>query len=258
MKAGLSFACAVLAMSALPCLAAGSSWDGTWKLNEAKSNLAGETYVMEDKGNGKMHVIRGAITYDFACDGKPYTVVADYTLTCTGSPAEGYDYVARKRDTVTTKSHRTFSADGKTMTVHGTDFHPDGSTQEFTDTWRREAGTNGLAGKWRNVKSEGQSDVIVIETKGDWIKVYDSTFKSTMEGKMDGSDLAVNGPAEPAGMMHTVTMEGPNKLRYTVKLNGKVTGEGVQTLSADGKTLVDEYWTVGKRNEKSTSVYERQ
>ena len=52
--------------------------------------------------------------------------------------------------------------------------------------------------------------------------------------------------------------EGANKLHYTTKYNDKVLNEGVQTLSADGKTIVDEDWQPGKTNEKQTYVYERQ
>jgi hypothetical protein len=248
----------MLVTAAVPCFGAGQSWDGTWKLNEAKSKFTGETYVIEDKGNGMMHVSRGSVAYDFACDGKPYTVLADRTITCTGSASSGYDYVVKGGDTVLSKSHRTFSADGKTMMVQGTDIRPDGSTQDFNDMWKRQSGTSGLAGKWVNVKSQGASDTEVIETKGDWIKVYSPVSKETVEGKMDGSNLAVKGPDTPPGFSQSIKPEGPNELHYVVKYNDKVLSEGTQTLSADGKTFVDENWAPGKMNEKSTSVYERQ
>jgi hypothetical protein len=87
----------VLVAAAVPCFGAGQSWDGTWKLNEAKSKFTGETLVIEDKGNGMMHYMSGNIAFDFACDGKPYTVIADRTFACTGSVAGGYDYVFKGR-----------------------------------------------------------------------------------------------------------------------------------------------------------------
>jgi hypothetical protein len=248
----------VLVAAAVPCFGAGQSWDGTWKLNEAKSKFTGETLVIEDKGNGMMHYMSGNIAFDFACDGKPYTVIADRTFACTGSVAGGYDYVFKGGDTVLTKSHRMFSADGKTMTVHGMDIRPDGSTQDFTDVWKRESGTSGLAGKWMNVKSQGASDTVVIETKGDWIKMYSPQEKTTVEGKMDGSNLAVKGPNLPPGFSQSLKPEAPNKLHYLVKYNDEVLSEGTQTLSTDGKTYVDENWSPGKMDEKSTAVYERQ
>ena len=39
MKSRLYCMCAAMAL-AVPCFAAGQSWDGTWKLNEAKSKLS--------------------------------------------------------------------------------------------------------------------------------------------------------------------------------------------------------------------------
>ena len=257
MKSRLYCVCAALALAAVPCFAAGSSWDGTWKMNVAKSKFTGDTFTIEAKGN-MMHFSNGVVAFDFACDGKAYPVIADRTSTCSGSPAAGYDFESKAGDKVLAKSHRTFSADGKTMTIHGTQVRPDGTSPEFTDVYKRQSGTSGLAGKWMNVKSQGAADTMVIQTKGDWIKVYSPEFKNSVEGKMDGSKLPMTGPNIPAGVSQTIKAEGANKLHYTVQYNGKVMAEGTQTLSADGKTLVDEEWAPGKMNEKATAVYERQ
>lgn len=249
--------CAVMALAAAPCFAAGSSWDGTWKMNVAKSKFTGDTFTIEAKGN-MMRYSNGVIAYDFACDGKTYPVLADRTSTCTGSAAAGYDFVTKAGDKVLSKSHRTLSADGNTMTIHGTQERADGSTPEFTDVYKRQSGTSGMVGKWMNVKSQGAADTMVIQTKGDWIKVYSPEFKESVEGKMDGSALPMTGADIPPGVTQTIKAEGANKLHYTVSYKGKVMSEGTQTLSADGKTLVDEEWAPGKMNEKSMAVYERQ
>lgn len=244
--------------AAVPCFAAGSSWDGTWKLDQAKSKLTGDTFTIEAKGNGMMRYSSGTFSYDFACDGKAYTVLADRTVTCTGSPSTGYDYESKAGDKVLSKSHHALSADGKTLTVHGTDMRPDGTTAEFTDVYKRQSGTSGIAGKWLNVKSQGAEDSMVIETKGDWIKIYSPAYKETIEGKMDGSNLAVTGPTIPADAWEAIKPEGPNKLHFIVKYKDKVLEEGTRTLSSDGKTLVVEEWAPGKMNEKATLVYERE
>ena len=249
--------CAALALVAAPCFAAGSSWDGTWKLNVAKSKFTGDTFTITTKGN-TMQFSDGVVTYDFACDGKTYAMIADRTITCTGSPATGYDYVSKAGNTVLSESHRAFSADGKTLTMHGTSLRADGTKPEWTAVYKRQSGTSGLVGKWMSVKSEGAADTVIIQTKGDWIKTYSPDYKETVEGKMDGSHLPVTGPIVPPGVFQTIKPEGPNKLHYTTNYNDKVLNEGVQTLSADGKTIVDEEWAPGKMNEKSTSVYERQ
>jgi hypothetical protein len=257
MKSRLFCACAALALVAAPCLAAGSSWDGTWKLNVAKSKFTGDTFTVEAKGD-MMHLSDGTVSFDFACDGKAYMIIADRSWTCTGSPTAGYDFITKAGDKVLSKSHRSFSADGKTMTIHGTEMRPDGSTPEFTDVYKRESGTSGLVGKWMNVKSQATADTMVIETKADWIKVSSPEYKESVEGKIDGSGLPVTGANVPPGVTQSFKAEGTNKLRYSEMYNGKVLREGTQTLSADGKTLVDESWAPGKMSEKSTAVYERQ
>jgi hypothetical protein len=95
MKTLMCCACAaVLSMSAvLPCFAAGSPWDGTWKENLAKSKLTGDTITFSMKQEGLFHYSNGgAIEYDFACDGKPYTTYSDHTTTCIGTVEAGYDF----------------------------------------------------------------------------------------------------------------------------------------------------------------------
>lgn len=257
MNSRLYCVCAALALAAAPCLAAGPSWDGTWKLNVAKSKFTGDTFTIAAKGN-MMQFSDGVVSYDFACDGKAYPILADRTVTCSGSPAAGYDYVSKAGNSVLSESHRTFSADGKTMTIHGTSMRPDGSKPEYTDVYKRESGTSGLVGKWMNVKSQVTTDSMVIQTKGDWIRISTPEFKNSVEGKMDGSNLPMTGPNIPAGVFQTIKADAPNKLHYTVSYNGKVLSEGTQTLSADGKTIVEEEWAPGKMNEKAIAVYERQ
>lgn len=258
MNSRLYCVCAAMALAATSCLAAGSSWDGTWKLNQAKSKLTGDTMVLEDKGNGLIHVSGGAIVFDFACDGKPYRSFADRTLTCTGSQAAGWEHITKAGDKVLSKSHWALSPDGKTITVNGKEWRPDGSTSEYHETWRRGSGTSGLIGKWVDVKADEGSDSMVIALKGDWIKIYSPAYRSTLEGKMDGSALVLKGPSEPEGFSISIKSDGPNKLHYTVNYKGKMVSEEVQTLSADGKTIAEEDWESGKRNEASVRVYERQ
>lgn len=161
-------------------------------------------------------------------------------------------------DKVLYESHRTLSADGKTLTVQGTETRPDGSTQDYTNVYKRESGTSGLVGKWVNVKAQGVAGTMVIETKGDWVKIYSPEYKATAESKMDGNNIAVKGPDVPPETWTTVKMAGPNKLQYSDKEKDKVLDEGVMTLSADGKTLLEEQWAPGKMNEKTTLVYDRQ
>lgn len=53
--------------------------------------------------------------------------------------------------------------------------------------------------------------------------------------KMDGTDAAVTGNAKMSSL--SVSVKDPNTLMFVSKLNGKVTDELTETVSADGKTL---------------------
>ena len=259
MRRNVFCACATFLLAALPCFAAGPSWDGTWKLNLAKSKVTGDTFTIEMKANGMMHYSNGStISYDYACDGKDYPVIADRTISCTGSSAAGYDYVNKAGNKVLDKWHRSLSGDGNTLSSHGTEMRADGSTVSFSDVYKRQSGSKGIAGKWMNVKSEGGADSVVIQTKGDWIKFYNPADKVTVEGKMDGSFLPVTGPTIPPGAYESLKTEGPTKVHFVAKYKNKVLDEGTRTLSADGKTFVEEEWSPGKMSEKATLVYERQ
>lgn len=259
MKKTLYCGCAAFVLAVAPCFAAGSTWDGTWKLDIAKSKMTGDTFTIESKANGVMHFSNGStISYDYTCDGKAYLVIADRTITCTGSPAAGYDYVSKAGNTVLDKWHRSISADGNTLTEHGTEMRADGTTSDFNNVYKRQSGSKGLGGKWMNVKSEGGADSVVIQTKGDWIQFYSPADKVTVKGKMDGSSLPVTGPTIPPGAFESIKPDGPNKMHFAVKYKDKVLDEGTRTLSADGKTFVEEEWVPGKMSEKATLVYDRQ
>lgn len=52
-----------------------SSWNGTWKLDHAKSHLTGTTYTFSKGDNGMWIFTEGRFTFTFAPNGKPYPVV---------------------------------------------------------------------------------------------------------------------------------------------------------------------------------------
>jgi hypothetical protein len=74
---------ALLATSTSPALANNASWNGTWKLDRAKSQMTGDTFTYSMNATGTIRFSNGGpITYNFACDGKDYTSVDSYTIAC--------------------------------------------------------------------------------------------------------------------------------------------------------------------------------
>lgn len=261
MKTLLSYACAAaLAVCALPHCFAASPWDGTWKENEAKSKRTGDTVTYTMKSPGIFHYSNGAsVEYDFACDGKPHSTIADRTVTCTGSAASGYEFATAANGTVLGKSHRTFSPNGAMMMIHGTSMHPDGTSSDYDATYKRIGGGKDLVGKWLDVKDKSNSNtVMIILVKGDMLHIDEPAYKEVIDAKLDGSDGTVTGPTIPPGASMSYKAEGPTKMHFAQKFNGKVISEGTLTLSADSKSYTEAGWLPGKMSEKTTAVFEKQ
>jgi hypothetical protein len=251
---------ALLAMAAVsPCFAADSPWNGTWKENQARSRLSGDTITYTAKGGGQFHFSNGgSIEYDFACDGKAYPTLGDRTVTCTGTSEAGFDFTTAAHGTVLSKYHRSFSPDGATMMIHGTAMRPNGTSDDFDETYKRLSGRHGLAGKWLDVKDkETVENVMVMQVDGNMLHIEEPAQKEVIDAKLDGSDGKVNGPNIPPGAAPTYKKDGANKLDFTIKLNGKVLYEGTYTLSPDGKSFVESEWVPGKMAEKDRVVYEK-
>src|SRR5262249_5656482 len=66
-------AIAALTLSAAGYVAAADApYIGKWKLNAAKSQLAGDTFTVTNLPNGMMHLDLQGFGYDFKTDGKEY------------------------------------------------------------------------------------------------------------------------------------------------------------------------------------------
>ena len=254
------FAAALAFAAAGTCFAADSPWNGTWKENPAKSKLTGHRLMVTEKPGGMMHFSNGgAISYDFACDDKAYPVFNGQTLTCTGNPQSGYDLTMAVNGKAVSKQHRAFSADGKEMTIKGTEYRGDGSTANFEEVRRREGSGTGMVGTWVEAKVQDEKpDVMTWAVSGDTAHMQIPAEKITLDVKLDGTDAKVSGPTVPPGATFSAKQEGSNKLQFQRKQNGKVFEDGTFALSADGKTMTEESWVPGRMTEKQTIVFEKQ
>ncbi|HEV7136061.1 MAG TPA: hypothetical protein VGN43_05465, partial [Steroidobacteraceae bacterium] len=199
MKNRFVFACAALALAAAPCVAAASSWDGTWKLNQAKSKMTGSTVTVTQNGN--MYTLdTGTFKFNFACDGKDYDVLPDRTISCTGS-GRNYTLVEKVKGTQYSTTKRQISADGKTLTDVTNGTKPDGTSFTDREMDTRVGGGSGMAGTWRAdaVKSSAPG-VIVLKVNGDVLHYESPAFKAWSDAKLDGTPAAIQGPTVPAGM----------------------------------------------------------
>ena len=123
--------------------------------------------------------------------------------------------------------------------------------------------SNPWVGKW--VPDPAQSnyvevnDSLIITSPAEGILRWEyPSIQFEMEGKPDGSVMKISHPHMREGLTETVTMLTPTKLRYEVRINGKVVQQGTDEISADGKTLTAISEVVGKKPEKRIEVFQKQ
>lgn len=261
MKLSIYWICvaALLAASTTPALPSNAAWNGTWKLNQSKSQMTGDTFTYSMNANGTIRYSNGGtITYDFACDGKDYTVIANFTVACKKVSDTTYDFTNKQNGKVQSTDQQVISADGKTMTDTGTGTRPNGTTSTNVDKYERVSGTSGLAGEWKhvNVKSTAPS-LMTISISGTTITQSNPTYKTSVTAKLDGSEAPLTGPTVPAGVTESFKPQGSRQIYWVTKYKGKLFSEDTLTLSADGTTITDVYSTPGQ-SAKQTYVYEKQ
>jgi hypothetical protein len=251
---------AALAVGAsVPALALAGPFDGTWKLDTAKSKFTGDTLTYTKTATGYHFSNGGPMSYDFAIDGKDNTLVPGRTVAWSRASDGGWDVVSKASGKVISRAHRTVSADGKTLSGSYTEYRPDGTTVHETDVYTRVSGDKGLAGKWRDTKVQASSDTMKIATSsGGQYQIDYPAYKETVAGKTDGVATAAKGPTLPTGAMMSYKAEAPGKWTFHGGIGDKTFFAGVMTVSADGKTITRKSWVPGKESEASTEVYVKQ
>jgi hypothetical protein len=155
----------------------------------------------------------------------------------------------------------TVSADGKTLTVKETVYPMNGEKSATSESTLRRvgnlpAGVHPTSGNWVAVKASASENGLLFTYKvnGNEITMTDPTGDSYTT-KLDGSDAPVKG----AYGWDTVSLKliNDHTIEETDKFNGKVTGMGKMTVSANGKTITS-VWTEKPSERTSTVIFTRQ
>jgi len=240
--------------------AAESPWDGTWKLNPAKSKLTGYTFSYKALPGGKLQYNNGAeIAITFACDGKPYTTIGASTVVCTTPSSAEYDYTFATSGKTLQTSVLKLSPDGKTIDQTDKNIHPDGTASTDSTTYTRIAGDTGLVGTWKQTEVKiNAPDAFTYKTFDGGVDIAYPSYKQSIHLTFDGKPSTFEGPTVSPGSTVTAVSAGPLSYTETDKIGTKVVGLSKTTVSADGKTMTTVSWDPGKESEASTYVYEKQ
>lgn len=254
--------CAMLTLPAGAAIAADSPWNGTWKLDPAKSHLTGQTFTYSARPNGMLHYEDGSTaSFDFGLDGKEYKTWADRTVSWNAAGKNSWDTVTRSAGKVLSKGHYALSGDGRTLTMSFDGMRPDGQAFHEEDVFTRVSGADGLAGTWRSSKvtnPTGPQTFIMSSPAAGVLHIDIPDMKVAVDYSNDDQDYALSGPTVPHGMTISFKRLSATRTGYTMKIDGKVDNAGVQSIAPDGGSFTDTNWNAGHENEKTTSVYVKQ
>jgi len=264
MKQSVCFCCSVVLLVVSSASAADKKfepWLGTWKPDSGFNYAASNTIIYSELPNGMMRESDSddKYHYDFAIDGKPYEWYFG-TITWTATSKTSWDSVISAKGKDYARVHCELSLNGQVMTVTTIGTMPDGSSINKQLVWARISGTTGLIGEWRGLNAAYttiDSSFVVSSPEVGVMRWDFPGIKGSCEGKPDGSELRCTGPNYPSGFKLFYTWLSPRKLMYRTTINGKPMGNGYQTITDNGKTLIDVYW-LGPGEAKETVVFDKQ
>jgi len=232
---------------------------GTWKLNQEKSQMAGDIMKFRPAAADAIELSAGGTTYSFRLDGKPYALpsghVAIWRETSAGSWTTEYRNIDGK---LLSSDNWKLSSDGKDLTVTTSGVKANGDLFTNSEDYVRTEGSDGLMGSWKStsVKLSSPNELTIQESGLDGLILKIAALKATAVTNFNGKEVAVDGPDLPTGLRLALTRTGPYKFRLVQKLNGNVVDSSEYTVAADGQTMTEVGGAPG--DPPATIVWEKQ
>ena len=155
-----------LTAAAASTAVAQSPFAGTWKLNQEKSQLAGDTMKFGPAEGQAMVLTAGGVTYSFRVDGKNYALPSGNNAIWRQSSADSWTTEYRKADGKLVSSDEwKLSPDGKNLSVTTSGVKANGDLYTDKAEYVRTEGTSGLLGSWKSteVKLSSPNELIMQE-----------------------------------------------------------------------------------------------
>jgi hypothetical protein len=236
---------------------ADSPFDGTWKLNTARSQLAGDTMSFSDAGNGTLKYTDADQSYTFKPDGSAFTTPLGIERTFKKNADGTYTTTNRNSGFLINTSTWKLSADGKTIVIDSKGTKPNGDTFENQTTYVRTSPGTDLLGGWKSTAVKLSSpNSLTFQGNGNDFTLAIAAVKATCHAKWDGKDYPATGPTVADRLTLAVTRTGPDSFKLVQKAKGKVLVIINYKVAADGKTMTAE-GTNGEGKEPFTQVWEK-
>ena len=237
-------------------LASDPPYAGTWKVDVAKSTLAGDTATISSAPGGMLQFDAQGFIYSFRTDGKEYPTPDGGTTAWTATAADVWDVTNHLNGKIDATYHLAVKAD--TLTVSGKLMKGDGGSLDFGSTYKRVGTGTGFVGKWKSVDVKPPTTTLLIAANGaNGVMMTDDTGP-VCSGQFDSKDNPALGMG--AGSKNTFAFRKVNASSFevTTKLDGKSMFVDLYTVSADGKTLTDSGTPTNAKNEPYKVVFVRQ
>lgn len=242
-------------------------WDGTWKIDTSQGNLVGDTFTYTALGKGKWQVSNGdSVQFQFAADGKPYrTTDPDSTVVVTRQGTRAWTFSRRSKGKEWDRMREELSDDGTTLTDQDFEHMDSGATNIVTTVYQRVGRGDGFAGKWKSVKLSGPHanwifpwSYVFSFPAPDTVKWELPSDGITIEGKDDGSPIAVTPPGTTPVVTFTLRKDSDRQFSSSILVDGKPVKLGAFKLAADGKSFSQDSWNPAKPDEVRTAVFVKQ
>jgi hypothetical protein len=232
---------------------------GTWKLNQEKSQLAGDTMKFGPADAQSMELTAGGTKYSFRVDGNMYRMASGDLARWkqVDSVTWTTDYLKSDGKLLNTDTWK-LAADNNTLTVVTTGIKPNGDAYTDSAVYTRTSGTTGLLGDWKstNVKLSSPNPLTITANGLTGIVLNIASMKATLTGNFDGKDVAPVGPTVPPGLTIALFRIGPASFRLVEKINGSVAYSARYAVSSDGQTMTETGNSPGDPSQ--TAVWEKQ
>jgi hypothetical protein len=236
-----------------------SPWNGSWKLDRAKSHLSGTSYTMSKGPDGIWTNSAGNLSYTFAPDGKPYPMFdKDHTIMVTFPNPHTMKTVVQFKGKTTDAGTDVLSQDGNTIVESAFHTRQNGPTYKSTETDKRVGSGEGFLGTWMSEKVDTTSDSPkTIKYSGESVTFSTPARKTSLTAKLDGTPATPAGHDFPAGTTVSYKKALEARLEWTSMLNGKVVEQGYDELAADGRSFTETSWLIGAESEKSVGFFNK-
>jgi hypothetical protein len=248
-----------LPLAAATTAAAQNPFVGTWKLNQEKSQLAGDIMKFGPAEGDAIEQTAGGITYSFRVDGKPYALpTGNVAIWRQDSPDSWTTEYRTMEGKLLRSDNWKLSSDGNKLSVTTSGVKANGDLYTDTEDYERTAGNSGLIGSWKGtaVKLSSPNELTIQEAGLDGLVLKIAALKATAVTNFDGKEVAVQGPDIPTGLRLSLTRTGPYSFRLVQKLNGSPVDSSVYTVSTDGQTMTEVGGAPG--DPPATVVWEKQ